>query len=170
MASDPRIARKAALALALLVASPIDARPASVNFKADFYLHFDCERPFFVRNHPIHAVFTGVLNTDRSASADLAISGILFTNHVRFDARLGGSQPTPGGSSSLRVIASNHIRAIWDLPNNQLILDILNIGGTCSSHLDMKFKPNMTEYTMFDGHNMYYCSKQELLRSSCEAN
>ena len=89
-----------------------------------------------MHNHPIHAVLTTTLNADKSASADLAITGILFTNRVHFDARLGAaSQPAPGGTSSLRVIASNHLRATWDLPNNRLILDILTARRTCTEFL-----------------------------------
>jgi hypothetical protein len=44
-----------------------------------------------MHNHPIHAVLTTTLNADKSASADLAITGILFTNRVHFDARLGAA-------------------------------------------------------------------------------
>jgi hypothetical protein len=167
----PHFARNAAIALALSFSSEAVAQTASANLKANFNLQFDCERPFYVRNHPIRAVFTAVLNADKSASADLTISGIFLTNRVHFDARLGGaSQPAPGGTSRLRVIARNRLRAIWDLPNNQFILDIVTAGRSCSTSLNIKLKPGKQEYSMFDGVRMYYCSKQEVLRTTCQAD
>jgi len=163
--------RNTAIALAFSLSSNALAQTTSANLRADFDLQFDCERPFFVRNHPIRAAFTASLNANKSASADLAITGMVFTNRVHFDARLGGApQPAPGGTSSLHVIASNRLRAVWNLPNNQLILDIVTAGRSCSANLSIKLKPGMQEYTMFDGSHMYYCSKQRLLRSSCQAN
>jgi hypothetical protein len=167
----PHFWRTAAAALALSLSSEAIAQTASVNLKANFGLQFDCERPFLVRNHPIRAEFTAVLNANKSASADLVISGVIFTNTVHFDARLGGaSQPAPGGTSRLRVIGSNRIRAIWDLPNNQFILDIVTAGRSCSTSLNIKLKPGKQEYSMFDGKRMYYCSKQKVLRTTCQAN
>ena len=165
-----RLAQHGTLALAgLLSSQALAAQSSSVGGKGSFDVLFDCERPFLVRNHPIHAVLTTTLNADKSASADLAITGVLFTNRVHFDARLGAaSQPAPGGTSSLRVIASNHLRATWDLPNNRLILDILTARRTCTANLKIELKPGMHEYTMFDGHIMYHCSKQSLVRSSCQ--
>jgi hypothetical protein len=166
-----RFAHNVAIGLVLLLSGSALAQAASAKLNAGFDLQFDCERPFLVRNHPIHAVFTGVLDTDKSASADLAITGRFFTNTVHFDARLGAtSQSAPGGTSSLRVMGGNRLRAIWNLPNNQFILDIVARGRSCSATLNIKLKPGMHEYSMFDGTTMYYCSKQTLLRTSCEAN
>jgi hypothetical protein len=147
------------------------AQTTSAGGKANFDLQFDCERPFLVRNHPIHAVITALLNADKSASADLAITGKFLTNRVHFDARLGAtSQAAPGGTSSLRVIGSNHLRAIWSLPNNQLIVDIVTGRRSCSAVLSIKLKPGMHEFTMFDGNQFYYCSRQRVLQTSCEPN
>jgi hypothetical protein len=70
------LVRSAAIALTLSLLSGPIAFAATIHFKADFDLRFDCERPFFVRNHPIHAEFTALLNSDKSATADLSISGI----------------------------------------------------------------------------------------------
>jgi hypothetical protein len=157
-------------ALLLSLASAAVAEDGSINLHAKFELTFDCERPFQVRNHPIHANFTAILNPDKSAAADLAITGVIFTNTVHFDARLGGRpQPAPGGTSQLHVISSRRVRAIWDLPNNQLILDITGAGQSCAAALSIKLKPGKTEYTMFDGHSFYYCSDRHLLSSTCEA-
>jgi hypothetical protein len=119
MHTFPRLARCVAIALALLVSGKAVAQTQSgdATLKAVFNLHFDCERPFLVRNHPIRATFTGVLHPDKTAAADLAITGVILTNTVHFDARLGeASHAAPGGTSSLRVIARNQIRAVWDFP------------------------------------------------------
>jgi hypothetical protein len=162
-------ARNAAIALAVSLSSEAVAQTSIISGKANFDLQFDCERPFLVRDHPIHAEVTALLNADKSASADLAITGTIFTNKVHFDARLGAaSQSAPGGTSSLRVMASNHLRAIWSLPNNQIIVDFVAAGRSCSATLGIRLKPGMREYTMFDGSLMYYCSRQKVLRSSCQ--
>jgi hypothetical protein len=158
------------MALVLSLSSAAIAQTGSAHFQAKFELTFDCERPLLVRNHPIHAVFTAVLNTDKSASADLALTGLIFTNRVHFDARLGAtSQPAPGGTSQLRVISSNRLRGVWDLPNNQLVLDIIAVKSSCSTALNIKLKPGKTEYSMFDGHTFFYCSAYHLLGSDCQA-
>ena len=109
------------------------------------------------------------LSADKTPAADLAIRGVLFTNHVHFDARLGGTQPAPGGSSSVRVMSSHQLQVVWDLPNNQIILDIAADGSSCSSNFNRRLKPGRTDYSMFDGVRMYTCSKWELLSSTCEA-
>jgi hypothetical protein len=160
-----------ALALSLSGAAVAQTQSGDATLKAVFNLQFDCERPFFVRNHPIRAVFTGVLHPDKTASADLAITGVILTNRVHFDARLGdASQAAPGGTSSLRVVGRNQIRAVWDLPNNQLVLNLVGKGRSCSANLAFRLKPGKKEYTMFNGSQMHYCSAQRLLSTSCEAN
>ncbi|HLX16000.1 MAG TPA: hypothetical protein VKS24_12435 [Bradyrhizobium sp.] len=160
-----------ALGVALSLSGEAIAQKGDATLKAVFDLQFDCERPFSVRNHPIRAVFTGVLHADRNASADLAISGVLLTNRVHFDARLGNaSQEAPGGTSSLRVVSRHQIRAIWDLPNNQLVLNIVGKGRSCSANLSLRLKPGMREYSVFDGNLMSYCSRYRLLQTTCEAN
>jgi uncharacterized protein YceH (UPF0502 family) len=88
---------------------------------------------------------------------------------VHFDARLGGRpQPAPGGTSQLRVVSSNRLRAIWDLPNNQLILDIKAARESCSLVLNIKLKPGKREYTMFDGRRFHYCSNRRIIATACQ--
>jgi hypothetical protein len=91
MHTFPQLTRCAAIALALLFSGKAVAQTQSgdATLKAVFNLQFDCERPFLVRNHPIRATFTGVLHPDKTAHADLAITGVILTNTVHFDARLG---------------------------------------------------------------------------------
>lgn len=158
-----------AIAFALLLPGAAAAQ-GSAQLRAVFDLRFDCERPFLVRGHPIRATFDAVLRSDKTANADLAIRGRFFTNTVHFDARLGGGpRPAPGGTSLLRVVSGNHLRGVWDLPNNQLVLDIISKGRSCAARLAMKLKPGKRDYTMYDGRTFYYCSAQKLLSTSCEA-
>ena len=159
----------ASVALVLPLSSGAGAQTAVAHLQSKFELTFDCERPFNVRNHPIHATFDAVLNTNKSASADLAIAGMFATSHVHFDARLGGAWlPAPGGTSLLRVVSSNRLRAIWNLPNDELILDITTAKASCSSLLNIKLKPTKREYTMFDGSTFYYCSGYRLVGWTCQ--
>lgn len=93
---------------------------------------------------------------------------IFTTNTVHFDVRLGrSSQSAPQGTAQLRVVAANRLRAIWDLPNNQLALDVVTSGRTCTSLLEIKLKPGKQEYALYGENRYYYCSKYQLLRSSC---
>jgi hypothetical protein len=164
------LAIMAVLALALPTAAV--AQRGSAHLNASFQMTFDCERPFTVRNHPIRAEFVAVLNADKSATADLAIQGILLTNHVHFDARLGGRpQPGPGGTTTqLRVVSSSRLRAVWDLPNNQIILDISTGRASCSVSPQFRLKPGRREYTMFDGHRFHYCSNKRLISTTCQVH
>lgn len=163
--------RQAAAAVFVFVAlgsGSAMAQAGSVRIQSGFDLAFDCHRPFNVKNHPIRARFKAVLNSDKSASADLALSGIFTTNTVHFDVRLGrSSQSAPQGTAQLRVVAANRLRAIWDLPNNQLTLDVVTSGNTCTSLLAIKLKPGKTEYALYGGNRYYYCTNFRLLRSSC---
>lgn len=169
MKSVPTLARAAAISFSMCLASTALAGSGTARLHAEFDLTFDCERPLPVKNHPIHAIFDANMNADKSASADLTIKGVIQTNKVHFDARLGASQPAPGGSSQLHVAAANRLRAIWDLPNSQLILDMIPGKGSCTAVLNIKRKPGATEYSMFDGQTFFYCSAYRLLNSSCQA-
>jgi hypothetical protein len=165
--------RLSAIAFAVSLPSAAIAQSGSAHMNARFELEFNCERPLFVRNAPVHADFDAVLNPDKTASADLVLSSDLGpgTSTVHFDARLGGRpQPAPGGISQLRVTSSHQLRAIWDLPNNQLILDINAVRrADCLTTLKIGLKPGRREYTMFDGQTLHYCSKYRLLGGTCQA-
>ena len=155
--------------IGLLLCSELPCSATSVHFKGDSDLQFDCERPLHVRGHAIHVDYTADLNSDRTAVADFAIIGV-FTDKVHFDMKLGGSVNGPNGATSLRVMAANRLRLIWDLPNNQLILDLTVAGRSCSANLSINLKTGKQEYSVSDGYQMYYCSSQKVLRTSCEIN
>lgn len=146
------------------------AQSGSINLRSNMQMMFDCESPWRVRNYGVTGRFTATLNPDKTAVADLRISGLFLSGDVHFDARLGrGATPAPGGTSQLRVLSRDRLRGIWSLPNHDMILDIVARGNACSVNLTMKLKPGKTEYSMFGGSKFYYCSAARLIRTTCEA-
>lgn len=156
--------------LLVLSFGPAAAQTGSVNLRAAMQLQFDCENPWKVKNYGVRATLTGVLNADKSATADLAINGFFLNTTVHFDTRLGrGSMAAPGGTSQLRVLGSNKLRGVWSLPNNDLILDLTMAGQSCQSHLTLRLKPGKKEYSMYGGTKFYYCSAARVISTSCTA-
>jgi hypothetical protein len=170
MATCRRFARYAAIIPMLAASNVAVAQTGSAHLRAGFELIYDCERPISAHNFPVHAQLTAVLNTDRSATADLEIAAVLSTT-VHFEAHLGGGpRPAPGGTTTqLHVMSRDRLQAKWDLPNNQFILDIVASGRSCSVKLSNRLKPGKREYSLLNGDNYYYCSKERLLKTSCEA-
>jgi hypothetical protein len=157
------------IALSLALSGPALAQSGTIKFRTDSSLVFDCEDPVHVKDYGVRASLTGALNADRSASADLAISGFMLSTNVHFDARLGRSSlPAPGGSSQLHVLSRDRIRAVWNLPNNNLIMDFSAAGRSCSAVLTIALKPGKKQYSMYGG-KFYYCSSARVLNTSCEA-
>ena len=146
------------------------AQSGSINLRSTMQMMFDCETPWRVKNYGVTGRFTATLNPDKTAFADLKISGLFLSGDVHFDARLGrGTSAAPGGTSQLRVLSRNQLRGIWSLPNHDMILDIAANGNSCSVNLTMKLKPGKTEYSMFGGSKFYYCSAARLISTTCEA-
>jgi len=138
--------------------------------KSHLDLSFDCESPVHVTNYAVRGDFSAVLHTDRSAAADLVISGFMLSSTVHFEAKLGGGKrPAPGGTAQLRVLSRNQLRAIWSLPNNDLIADVAANGRNCSVTLTFRLRPGQHEYSMWGGSKFYYCSAARVIRTSCEA-
>lgn len=163
----------AAAVLAALTCPSSEARAqsGSVQLVANFDQRFDCHRPFQVTNHPIRSEFKAMLRADKTATATLTMRGVISSNTVQFEARLGsGARSAPGGGTSqLRVMPGNRLRGIWDLPNNQIILDIAATGRTCKATVAIKLKPGHKEYSLYGGPRMYYCSKHTVLSSTCRS-
>ena len=151
------------------LACSTEAMAQSVNFQIGFKGHVDCERPFQVRNVPISADVTGALNPDGSGSASLTQTAFVLSTTIRFDGRLGAApQSAPGGTSQVRVAGKHALRLIWNLPNNQFVVNIAVKGQSCSASLNMPLKAGKSQYTLFDGNVYHYCSKPRLEQSSCQ--
>ena len=153
--------------LTAMPTSEAKAQAGGVHFKVAFDLSVDCDQPTELHGIPARGEASGVLNTDRTASADLTLTAI-STSVIYFDTSLGGApRPAPGGSSIINVVGRNRLRLTWDLPNNQIIATIDVIGHTCAALLDFKLKYGNRMYSMFNGQNFYFCQKPHLLGSSC---
>ena len=168
-----RQAANAAVALLFLALSPqAIAQSGSASMRSTINLRFDCETPIHVTNYGVTARFDATMHADKTAFADLKISGFFLSGDVHFDARLGrGAAPAPGGTSQLHVLGKDRLRGIWSLPNNDMILDIIAKGGnSCAVNLTLKLKPGKKEYSLFSGSKFYYCSAARLISTTCEAH
>lgn len=165
-----RNACHAALFLIVALSSQAFAQSGSINLRSTMQMRFDCESPWQVKNYGVTGRFTATLNQDRTAFADLKITGLFLSGDVHFDARLGrATSPAPGGTSQLRVLSQNKLQGIWSLPNHNMILDIASHGNSCSVNLTMRLKPGKKEYSMFGGSKFYYCSAARLISTTCDA-
>ena len=154
-------------ALAAIPPSEANAQTRSVQFDLAFDLSIDCDQPKEFHDIPVRGEGSGVLNSDKTASADLKISTMAGSS-IHFDASLGGApRPAPGGSSILNVMGRDRLRLIWDLPTNQIITTIAVRGQNCTAAVDFKLKYGNHTYSMFDGQSFYFCKKPRLLGSSC---
>jgi hypothetical protein len=157
-------------AAAILLLGPMShahAQGAGINFKLDFDAMVDCTQPIAARNLTVHGSGTGVLNLDKSGSADLNLSGAVSST-IHFEGRLGqGAAPAPGGSAQFRVVGRNRLRLTWDLPNNQLSTVIAISGRGCSAVVDSRLKPGRAQYTLYDGSTYHYCGRPAISHASC---
>ncbi len=154
----------------LAIPAALASQSGASTMKSHIDFSFDCDNPVHVTNYPVRGDFTAVLRPDNSASADLAVSGFMLSSNIHFDAKLGaGRRPAPGRTAELDVLGRNHLRAIWELPNNNLIGDLTVHGRSCAVGLAIRLKPGRHEYSMWGGSSFYYCSAARVLSTSCEA-
>lgn|SRR5665213_3573125 len=162
--------RSAALFISValvFVSVPASAqKSAVVKFKFDFDTIVTCSRPMNLNNQGGRGRGSGVLNSDGSASFDLSLA----TSQIHFDARLGGGpRPAPFGISRLNVVNRNELRAVWSLPNNDIILNFKVTPASCQatgvSHLRGRARAHNT--VIFG--QLAYCSQLRITRISCVA-
>jgi hypothetical protein len=158
-----------ALPLIACAASGAAAQNLGLAVKIGFDAETDGDRPFPVQNYSVHAQFDAFLNPDGSASADL-VYAIPLAPPVHFSARLnGGPSPAPGGYAGVNMISKNHYQMTWELPTNQVVLDVFEQPGRCKASIILRLRPGDKEYTWYLG-IINYCSRINIKKISCETN
>jgi hypothetical protein len=143
---------------------------AQIRFQSNFELAVDCDRPLAVRNFGVHGDASGVINADKTLSVDLQIKHILAAT-IRFDGRLGRTISGPGGTTGqANIVGRNRLRLSWNLPNNQLVVNIAISGQSCTARLDAPLKPGFREYSLYDGSFYSYCSRLRVTSTSCRVS
>jgi hypothetical protein len=164
------LARKigAAATMILGLALPTETM-AQIRFQGGFDAAVDCTRPLAVSGVTVHGDASGTLNPDKTATADLDIRTFM-SSRIHFEGRLGRILPAPGGSGQVNVVGKNHLRLIWHLPNNDLLVDITISGRSCTARLDTRLKRGFTEYSLYDGSRFFYCGKPRVVSTSCRVS
>lgn len=150
-------------------ASGAFGQSAGIHFKGTFDAVVDCNEPLAVRDLAVHGIANGVINPDKTGSADLTVIA-LFPDTVHFDARLGRWTTVPGGTGRMQITAHNHLRLVWSLPNNLLITDIAISKGSCHATLSTQLKRGQKQYSLYHGNSFYYCDKPRVVGTTCEVN
>jgi hypothetical protein len=154
--------------VALALTMPLSSEAAEPQFRARFSYDAiaNCENPH-IRNFPVHGEGTGVLSADRSATLEM---GSNVERKVRYRATLGAA-PTaaPAGSTAIRVVGRHTLRTIRDYPNNIVVLNIAVRGNSCTMTVENKLKPGKRIYTFYNGSDLSYCARPQIVRTECAA-
>jgi len=155
--------------LLVLCGSPSLAQDGVFRMNFSFDGVVDCTRPMATQNFAMHGAGTAVLYSDRTATLDYTQRGLTMTA-VRFDAKLGGAaSPAPGGTAALRVVSRNQLRAVWSLPNNDMILNVSVARNSCAAKIDVRLKGGAREYSLYDSGILVYCSRPRIMNVACQA-
>jgi hypothetical protein len=154
--------------VALALTMPLSSEAAEPQFRARFSYDAiaNCENPH-IRNFPVHGEGTGVLSADRSATLEM---GSNVERKVRYRATLGAA-PTaaPAGSTAIRVVGRHTLRTTRDYPNNIVVLNIAVRGNSCTMTVENKLKPGKRIYTFYNGSDLSYCARPQIVRTKCAA-
>lgn len=153
---------------AVFVSIPASAQKSSaVNFKFDFDTFITCSRPMRLNNYNTHGRGSGALHSDGSASFDLSLA----TSQIHFDARLGGGpRPAPFGTSRLNVVNRNQLRAVWSLPNNDIVLNFKVTPAFCQATGASHLRRGAQEHNTPILGQLGYCSQLRITRIGCMAS
>jgi hypothetical protein len=167
MRTAAKFAQQLILLLALTFSTDVTAQ---VHIQVNMAGTVDCDQPVAVKNVPIRADVVGVLNRDGSASADVTQTAFFLSTVVHFTGRLGAPPSSaPGGTSQVRVAGRNSLRLMWNLPNNQLVVQIVTRGQSCSAQFSSVLRPGRRQHTLFDGSRYHYCGRPRMAQVSCQA-
>ncbi len=127
----------------------------------------DCDQPKQVKDLPISGRGVARMSQDKHASLDLSSTGIT-SSHTRFEATLGGGPvAAPGGTASLRVVSSNQLRLVWDLPNHIMTVNVRITPTACSLTVDYRLRGGALKYSMFSNGAFYFCSRPKISSMTC---
>jgi hypothetical protein len=150
------------------IPAPASAQGGGLHVRFGFDGTVDCDQPQKVKDFPIHGAGTGVMYPDRRASLDLSVRAST-TNRIHFDATLGGAPTSaPGGTAQLRVASASTLRMVWDLPNSNFVVNLTATKASCSVRIDTQLKRGSRQYTLFDGGRFFFCSKPQIVQTSCQ--
>jgi hypothetical protein len=148
-----------------LVSAPASAQKSLVHFKFHFETVVTCSRPVNVTNSESRGSGSGVLNADGSASFDLSLA---TSTTIHFDAKLGSSSnPAPFGTSRLSVVNRNQLRAVWSLPNNDIIMNFRVASDSCQASAVSQLRRGAREHNTVILSQLAYCSKLQITHASC---
>ena len=170
MPLNPTLVRLVAASLAVAAAAGFanGARAQAVNFQIGFTGTVDCQQPIALSNVSISAEGTGQINTDGTGHADITQTAFVLSTRIHFEGRLGQANQAPGGTALARVTGKNSLRLIWNLPNNQFVVNVAVRGQSCSASFSSSLKPGKSQYSLFDGNIYHYCGKPRVASASCQ--
>ena len=162
---EKQMRRLAFLAVVMmLVSAPASAQKSAVNFKFDFGTVVTCREPVNVTNSGTRGSGSGVLNSNGTASFDLSLA----TSTVHFDAKLGnGTSPAPFGTSRLNVVNQHQLRAVWSLPNNDIVMNFRVTSDSCQATAVSQLRRGAREHNSVILGQLAYCSKLEITGIRC---
>lgn len=150
-------------------ATPLLAQEGVLNMSFSFDGVVNCTRPLAVQNFTLHGEGRAILYSDKRATLDYTQRGLTSTQ-VNFDAKLGGApSPAPGGTATLRVVSRNTLRAVWSLPNNDLILNVSVSRKSCVAKIDARLRGGAHEYSLYDSGILVYCGRPRIANVACQA-
>ncbi len=156
-----------ALVLSALISLPALAQNSAVNFKFDFETVVSCSRPLGLSNYKSRGSGSGVLNSDGSASLDLSLP----TSKIHFDAKLGrGPTPAPFGTSRMNVVNRNQLRAVWSLPNNDIVMNLKVTPASCRATGGSHLRAGAREHNSVMLGQLAYCTQLRINVLSCVAS
>jgi hypothetical protein len=152
------------VAVMTLVAAPAPAQKSAVNFKFDFGTVVTCREPVNLTNSSSRGNGSGVLNSNGSASFDLSLA----TSTIHFDAKLGGgSSSAPFGATRLNVVNQHQLRAVWSLPNNDIIMNLSVNSDSCQATAVSQLRRGAKEHNSVIFGKLAYCSKLQITGVHC---
>ena len=152
------------VAVLTLVSAPASAQKSAVNFKFNFGSVVTCREPVTLTNVGARGSGSGVLNSNGTASFDLSLA----TSTIHFDTKLGGgSSPAPFGTSRLNVVNQHQLRAVWSLPNNDIVMNLKVAPDSCQATAVSHLHRGAHEHNTVILGQLASCSKLEINGMRC---